>query len=123
MAEGQELGPKASYVYLADNSSSYIILRDNDLSLPSFTGLLLYAEGMTGFDSLPRRVRPRGVHWMGFLNNRMIRKFIICGTPDSILFVARSSTQLTIGGIEGVTTGRRGETETFIRRSAAVAAP
>lgn len=123
MAEGQELGPKASYVYLGDNGNSYVILRDTELALTSLTGLLPYTEGMATLDSMPRRIKPRGVHWLAFSGGRFIRKFVICGTPDSTLFQVNGGGPLTIAGTAGFTTGRRGEAETFIRRTIAGTGP
>lgn len=121
MAEGQELGPKASYIYTSDNGTQFVILRDNDLSLPAITGLELYTESSQFAFSLPKRFSPRGVYWIAYDGARLIRKFIICGTLDATLYATDTSSPLTIGGLSGFTTGRKGETYTYIRRSAAVA--
>ena len=123
MAEGQELGPKASYIYTSDNGTQFIILRDNDLSLPAITGLELYTEGASFGYSLPKRFKPRGVYWMGVQGSRIIRKFIICGTLDSTLYITDTSSPVTIAGTPGFTTGRVGERYTYIRRSAVAPAP
>lgn len=123
MAEGQELGPKASYLYTTDTGTQFVILRDNDLSMPELTGLILYTSGFPVADNLPRRFRPRGVYWMGYIGTRLIRKFIICGALNSDLYASDGSQALTIGGVAGVTTSRFGEQYQFIRRGAAVVAP
>lgn len=124
MAEGQELGPKASYVYTSDNGTEFVILRDTTLALTTATGLTLFTPG-SGFGfTLPRRFRPRGVYWIGVgANNRVIRKFIICGTVDSVLYSSDSSLPLTIDGIAGFTTSRYGEQYQYIRQSVAVPTP
>lgn len=123
MAEGQYLGPKASYIYTSDNGTQFVLLRDNDLSLPELTGLELYTEGSTFAYSLPRRFRPRGVYWLGFVGQRAVRKFIICGSLDATLYATDSSVPLTINGVAGFTTSRYGEQYQYVRKSATVPAP
>lgn len=124
MAEGQELGPKATYIYTTDSNDQYVITRDNDLSLPSITGLVLYTEGAPDLDTLPRGLKPRGVHWVGVgESNRFIRKFLICGTQDATLYLLKGSAPVTIDGIRGFTTGKRGEMKRLARRSASLPAP
>jgi hypothetical protein len=123
MAEGQELGPKASYIYTSDNGTQFVILRDNDLSLPGVTGLELYTETAQFAFSLPKRFSPRGVHWTGISGNRLVRKFIICGSLDASLYATDTSTPLTIAGTPGFTTGRKGEAYSYVRRSASVPVP
>lgn len=123
MAEGQELGPKATYIYVTDSGDSYVIMRDNDLSLSSITGLVLYTEGSPDLDNLPRGLKPRGVHWVAYSGNRLIRKFLICGTTDATLFLLKGSAPVTIDGVRGFTTGKRGESKRLARRSASVPNP
>lgn len=120
MAEGQELGTKATYIYRTDAGDDYVILRDVTLALSSITGLYLYEEGAPDLDNLPRGLKPRGVHWVGYSGTRLIRKFIICGLVDSPLYVLKSSSPVTIDGTRGFTTGKRGEEKRLARRSASV---
>lgn len=123
MAEGQELGPKAPYLYTTDTGTQYVILRDNDLSLPDETGLVLYTAAFPVAENLPRRFRPRGVYWMGYIGTRLIRKFLICGSFSAPLYASDGSVALTLGGIAGFTTSRYGEQYRYIRRGASVPAP
>lgn len=123
MAEGQFLGQKATYIYVTDSNDEYVITRDNDLSLASITGLVLYTEGAPDLDTLPRGIKPRGVHWVAVVNNRFVRKFLICGTQDATLYLLKGSAPVTIDGVKGFTTGRRGEQKRLARRSATVPAP
>lgn len=122
MAEGQELGPKASYIYRSDNGTEFVIMRDNTLSLPALTGLQLYTEGSVFAYSLPRRFRPRGVYWMGYNGTRLVRKFIICGTLDAVLYISDASQPVTIDGTKGFTTSRYGEQYQYVRQSLTVPA-
>lgn len=119
MAEGQELGPKASYIYVTDSQDSYVIYRDTDLAMSAITGLTPYTEGSPDLDNLPRGLMPRGVYWLGYDGIRPVRKFLICGTQDATLFLLKGSGPVTIGGIKGFTTGRRGEKKRMARRTAA----
>lgn len=120
MAEGQELGPKATYIYRTDSDDDYVILRDTTLAMSNITGLYLYTEGAPDLDNLPRGIKPRGVHWIGYDGVRLIRKFIICGLRDSPLYIVKGSSPITIDGTRGYTTGKRGEQKRMPRRSAAV---
>lgn len=120
MAEGQELGTKATYIYRTDANDDYVILRDITLAMPAISGLYLFEEGAPDLDNLPRGLKPRGVHWVGYSGTRLIRKFIICGTQDAPLFVLKSSAPVTIDGTLGFTTGKRGEMKRLARRSKTV---
>lgn len=123
MAEGQYTGQKDSYVYLDDSGGAFSLQRDRSLILGAATGLTLYEEGDPYAPSFPKRFKPRGVYWQGYLDTRIVRKFIICGTPDSPLYSANSSTPVTIDGVAGTTTGKRGEQITFVKRSRTVPNP
>lgn len=123
MPEGQYLGPKASYIYTSDNGTQFVLLRDTNLALSALTGLELYTEGSTFAFSLPRKFRPRGVYWVGFVGQRAVRKFIICGTLDATIYATDTSQPLTIDGVAGFTTSRYGEQYQYVRQSASVPVP
>lgn len=123
MPQGQFTGPKASYIYRSDNGTPFAILRDTDLALTDVTGLEPYTEGSEFAFSLPRRFQPRGVHWLGYIGDRPVRKFLICGSLNSTLYVTESSAPITIDGVVGYTTGKRGERSNYIRRTRQVAVP
>lgn len=123
MAEGQYIGQKASYVYRSDNLTDYAIYRDTDLAMTALTGLELYTVGAPFANPLPQGFKPRGVYWLGYIGQRAVRKFLICGTPDSPLYAADSSQAVTIDGVAGFTVSRKGEHLRLIRRSAAIVVP
>lgn len=123
MPEGQFLGQKDSYVYTSDNGTQFAIQRDRSLVLGESTGLSLYSVGDPFAFPLPRRFKPRGVFWEGNLNGRKVRKFLICGNLNATLYATDSSSELTIDGVVGVTTGKRGEQINYVRRSQTVPNP
>lgn len=115
MAEGQFLGPRGSYVYTSDSGDSYVIT--TDATLGALTGCDLTAFNPAspgGATAAPKRFKPRGVYWKGTATGyEKARKFLICGTTDATLYDTTVGATLTIDGVAGVTTGRRGETLTF----------
>ena len=123
MPEGQFLGQKDSYVYTSDNGTQFAIQRDRSLILGASTGLSLYDASAPFAFPLPRRFKPRGVYWEGNLDTRVVRKFIICWTLDSTLYATDSSVALTIDGVPGRTSGKRGEQTNFVKRSNTVPNP
>ncbi len=115
MAEGQFLGIKGAYVYVDDSARSYVIRRDQTLATLPGTNLRTATTADANLTLLPRGFEPRGVYWQGELNGRIVRKFIVCGTPIGGLYENSGSTDLTVDNIPGVTTGKRGEKASFIR--------
>lgn len=115
MAEGQFLGSKSRVIYTSDADDSIILTIDDDLvtsgqSLPTYNPASP-PENVTG---KPNRFKPRGVYWQATQGDLAgARKFLICGSPDAPLYSTNAQTALTIDGVAGVTTGRRGERVTF----------
>lgn len=112
MAVGQELGEKAVYLYVADDNNVYYLSRD--ITLGDIPGVALERATTASVANgvLPRRFKPRGVHWQAQVGNRRIRKFLICGNT-STLYRSEVGLALTIDGVAGSTTGRRGETASY----------
>lgn len=123
MPEGQFSGQKDSYVYTSDNGTQFAIRRDRSLILGESTGLTLYDASAPFAFALPRGFKPRGVYWQGLLNTRVVRKFLICGTLDAVLYVTDSSSAVVVDGVSGVITGKRGEQSSFVKRSVLVPNP
>lgn len=111
MAEGQFLGKRAYYLYVSDVGEVYLILMDQTMGQIAGSGLTLATRINAGNAVRPPRgFKPRGVHWQGELNGRAVRKFIVCnGGSDDALYSSGTSVGLTIDGVAGTTTGRRGE--------------
>lgn len=114
MARGQFLGPKATYLYVSDSNETYRIRRDQDLAAIDGVDLVrATVQNSIGSQAKPDRFEPRGVFWQATSIEPGARKFIICGTRQAALYVSTISQALTIDGVPGVTTGRKGETMTF----------
>lgn len=113
MPEGQFTGERAVYVYTADDDTQYLITTDKTLGDLTGTGLVAATSGTTA-GTLPKGVKPRVVFWQGTLNNKTVRKQLVCNRNGTLLTVNKS-TSLTIDGVAGSTTGRRGEKQTFLR--------
>jgi hypothetical protein len=115
MAEGQFTGKRSAYLYTSDAGQQYLIRTDDTLATLGGTGLIAATTAnATGAQNPPKRFKPRGVHWQGVLNGRIVRKFIITNGGDSAtLYVSGVVTSLTIDGVVGNTTGRRGEVHSY----------
>ena len=115
MAQGQFLGPKGSYIYITDNGTAYVIRRDRTLATIPGTELAPATTATSNGGRLPQGFKPRGVYWQSFLDGQIVRKFIICGSPLSGLYDNPGSVELTVDNVVGYTTGRKGESQEFIR--------
>lgn len=113
MPEGQYSGERGNYVYTSDDGSDYIISTDKTLGNIPGADLQLATAGSDAV-SPPRRFRPRIVYWQGELNDRIVRKKIICDSTSS-LYQNNKSVALTIDGVAGFTTGRRGEKFSYLK--------
>lgn len=114
MPEGQFQGPKDTYIYVADDNRTYRITRD--VTLANIDGVDLVVatvQNSDDFYDISSRITPRGVHWQATEGNLNRRKFLICGSKNAALFVAPNSQPVTVDGVAGVTTGRRGEATRF----------
>lgn len=115
MAEGQFTGSKTKVVYTTDSGKSIILRVDDDLVVTN-SGLTVYdpASPPANVTGKFLRFKPRGVYWeataTGFEGRR---KFLICGGNDATLYAADTPTTLTIDGVAGITTGKRGESYTL----------
>jgi hypothetical protein len=113
MAEGQFTGLRGRYIYVSDSGREFVRVADETLA--TVAGSTNAAEPSTGAadGALPSRFKPRGVFWEGVLSGRLVRKFIVCGTLESPLYAADTRRALTIDGVSGTVTGRKGEKQTF----------
>lgn len=114
MPEGQFLGDRVRAVYTDDAGENYLLTIDSTLVVTN-SGLVLYDPGLgTEVCASPANFDPRGVWWQatatGFEGKR---KFLICGTNDAALYASNAPFDLTIDGVAGTTTGRRGEQLSF----------
>ena len=113
MAEGQFLGAKARYIYSADDGREFVRLADTTLAAIAGTDNVAAPAGGAADGQLPRRFFPRGVWWEGTLGGKVVRKFLVCGTAESPLYASVTRTALSVDGVAGFVTGRRGERATL----------
>lgn len=114
MPEGQFTGERAPYLYTADSGDIYIIVTDKTLGDIPETGLIAATTGNVGdATSAPKRFKPRVSFWQGELDGRQVRKTLVTN-GGSDLISATTPTAITIDGVAGATTGRRGEKITFM---------
>lgn len=115
MAEGQFLGSKDKFTYTTDSGKSIVLTLDTDLVM-SNSGLAAYdaASPPANVTGKFNRFKPRGVYWQATAANyEGRRKFLIAGTANAALYTADAPTTVTVDGIAGITTGKRGESYTL----------
>ena len=112
MPEGQFSGSRAAYTYTTDAGNDIVICLDETLGSVTGNGLtkLTTASNLPG---KPMKFSPRVVFWQGELNGKIKRKQIVCNVGSS-LYSNAGSANLTVDGVAGVTTGRRGEKQSFL---------
>lgn len=116
MPEGQYTGQRKSYIYESDAGKKYILLLDSTLAGLANTGLVEATSGNTADATpAPKKFKPRVVFWQGTLNNRTVRKALVCGDVTATLYAKDTSQAVTIDGVDGSTTGRRGEKLSFVK--------
>jgi hypothetical protein len=99
------------YVYTADDLSQFYVYLESANVRPN-SGLDLADGTETGVSAgRPIKFKLRGIHWQA--NTGGARKFLVAGTNDSELYVTAGSTAITVDGVAGTTTGRRGEKSSF----------
>lgn len=123
MPEGQFLGKKGSYIYTADSGALYVLRRDQTLATLPGVDLPPATVNSDNLQATPQGIKYRGVYWQSELNGRLVRKFIICGSVLSTLYEKDVSTDLTIDGVAGYTTGKKGEAVSFTRLALAPEPP
>ena len=116
MAEGQFSGKRSAYLYNSDTGQQYLIRTDDTLAALAGTGLVAATTGNSAAaQNPPKRFKPRGVHWQGTLNGRIVRKFIITNAGNTAtLYTGGIVINVTIDGVSGSTTGRRGEVQSYV---------
>lgn len=111
MPEGQYLGDRVTYNYQMDDGTEVQLVLDQTIATAGKQDLQPATTG-DGSTAKPLRFEPRGVYWQGELNGKIKRKFLPCN-PTSTLYLSNTSTELTVDGVPGQTTGRRGEKLSF----------
>lgn len=116
MPEGQFTGGRQTFLYVSDDNNSYLLLMDTTLgSIDGAGNTVATIANSADAQNRPIRFKPRGVYWEATAAPVGARKFIICGDRAGDLYSAENSQAVTIDGVAGVTTGRRGEHFTYTR--------
>lgn len=110
--EGTFRKPPAPYLYTMDDGTSIILCLDETVASAAGNGMVKQTTAST-LGGAPLRFQPRVVFWQGVLDGKKRRKEVVC-QADSVLYKKSGSSSLTIDGVTGVTTGRRGEKQSFI---------
>lgn len=115
MAEGQFTGQRSGYLYTDDAGREYLLQLDNTLATVANNGLVRATTANSGSaENKPIRFQPRGVHWESTVAATPGRKFLICGTALATLYASNVPVTITIDGVAGVTTGRKGERYSYL---------
>lgn len=116
MPEGQFTGTRSSFVYTSDTGALYVLQLDDTLGGLAGADLDVFDPASPGAATpKPTRFSPRGVYWQGTATGfETKRKFLVCGTTAATLYDSSVRQALTIDGVAGITTGRRGEQMSFL---------
>lgn len=117
MPEGQFTGSRKVYIYNSDNNEdTYLITTDETLGDLAEVGLTAATQATADASNgrLPTGFKPRVVYWQGELDDKVVRKKLICGSTAATAYNSVTPTNITIDGVAGSTTGRRGERVTFL---------
>lgn len=106
---GNRLGTKTVVTYVTDAGVLINLQVDSDLII-SNSGLEISQAGQPK----PLRFKPRVVFAQARVDGRTVRKALICGTNDAGLYSTNVPQSFDIDGLNFTTTGRRGETQSFI---------
>lgn len=112
---GNSLGEKSVFTYVSDAGGLINLLLDDDLVI-SNSGLSLGEAGQPK----PLRFKPRVVFAQARVGGRVKRKALVCGTSDSALYATNVPQSFNIDGLIFTTTGRRGETQSFVSNGASL---
>lgn len=113
---GNRLGPRNDYLYESDSGDTYIVETDVSLAIAGFGAAgaapVAYDPANPGTAKpAPRRFSPRIVYVQA---SDGARKAMIAFSPTASAYARTNSSSYTIDGeADWVSTGRRGEKQTF----------
>jgi hypothetical protein len=114
MPLGQFTGERKPYLYTSDGGDIYLIQTDTTLGDIEECGLVAATTANVGDATTPpKRFKPRVTYWQGELDGKVVRKKLVCNRTSD-LTEATAPTAITIDGVVGSTTGRRGEQLSFL---------
>lgn len=115
MPYGQFTGPRLKYAYEDDTGATVVLRLDSTNVIPN-SALPVYDPAVnTEAIAKPLGFKPRGVYWQATAEDyEGRRKFLVCGDPLAVLYSSNVPQVVTIDGVAGVTTGRRGEKLSYL---------
>ena len=115
---GNRLGERATFVYTTDGSEDVVYQQDRSVGLAVGNTLATTSTRPTSVTG--RYLRGRYLLLQG-KDNPEIKKKVVVGDIGNSLFAAEGSQEVTINGVVFVTTGKVGESVSFLRVSEAEA--
>ena len=106
MPEGQFTGSRNDFEYISDSGTIYKLELDETNASIAALGLALSTPPSTAINK-PTGFKPRVVFWQGLLGGVLKRKELVCN-PTSTAYQSDVAVAITVDGVDGVTTGRRG---------------
>lgn len=106
------VGPRAKYKYTMDDGTIIKLRLDKDLGDLAACGLSPVVTGDNASNK-PTNFKPRVVHWQVILpDGKISRKQLVCSSTSDA-YTSVDPFNISIDGIAGQTTGRRGEQISF----------
>lgn len=106
------VGPRAKYKYTMDDGTVIKLRLDKDLGDLAETGLVPVTTADNAINK-PLSFQPRVVYWQYIdAAGKISRKALVCAV-DAPAFISKDNFDITIDGLAGQTTGRRGEQISF----------
>lgn len=116
-----QIGPKKKYKYIMDDGTVIKLRLDATYGDLAATGLSALTTADNAVNK-PSNFTPRVVFWQsnptqddgagGTQENPVVRRSFVCAA-DSPAYTSVDQFSITVDGIEGQTTGRKGETVSF----------
>lgn len=116
---GNRLGERATFVYTTDGSEDVVFQQDRSVGLAVGNTLATTSTRPTSVTG--RYLRGRYLLLQG-KDDPNIKKKVVVGDIGNSLFAAEGSQEVTINGVVFVTTGKVGESVSFLRVSEGVPA-
>lgn len=109
--DGQRLGERDKFTYTMDDGTAIKLVLDQTLGSLTECGLSATTTADAAINK-PLKFKPRVVFWQAIVDGKPVRKELVC-SATSTAYTSKTEVNITIDGLVGQTTGRRGETLSF----------
>lgn len=108
-----QIGPKGKYKYTMDDGTVIKLRLDQTYGAIAECGLTAITTGDNALNK-PSNFKPRVVYWQAndLQDGKPVRREFVCAI-DSPAYTSVDNFSITVDGVAGQTTGRRGETISF----------